>query len=235
MKKVITSVVLIFMLNALSVFAQDNTAPKGFTALFDGKTLENWQGLLHKPYDKPHKRASLKGDKLQKERDKANSSMKAHWSITESGELFFDGKGSSLATAKKYGNFEFHVSWKLTPNGDSGIYLRGLPQVQIWDPASPKSKKYGAEKGSGGLWNNPKKGKFPLVKADKPIGEWNDFRIIMIGDDVTIYLNEKLIVEKAPLVNLWQKGKPLPVREQIELQCHGDPIWFKNIYIKELP
>ena len=169
---------------------------------------------------------------LQKQ---ADEKMHKHWSITKDGELFFDGDGFSLATEKKYENFEFHVSWKIAQNSDSGIYLRGLPQVQIWDPANPKVQKHGAAKGSGGLWNNKVQGRFPLVKADKPVGEWNHFFIRMIGNKVTIWLNSELIVNDAVLENLWEKGKPIPVREQIELQCHGDPVWFKNIYIKELP
>ena len=214
----------------------DNVAPEGFTALFDGKTFNNWKGLLHGPYDKPHKRKELSVEKLKELQAKADESMKKHWHIEEE-VLFFDGKkgGHSLATAKKYGNFEFHCSWKIAPNSDSGIYLRGLPQVQIWDPNNKAAHKHGADKGSGGLWNNKNHGRWPLVLADKPAGEWNHFFIRMIGDSVTIWLNGKLIVNDAPLENLWEKGKPIPVMEQIELQCHGDPVWFKNIYIKELP
>ena len=215
----------------------DNVAPEGFTALFDGKSFANWKGLLHRPYDKPHKRNELSPEKLKEEQAKADASMKKHWHIEEGGVLFFDGKkgGHSLATAKKYGNFEFHCSWKIAKNSDSGLYLRGLPQVQIWDVTNEKAFKHGAEKGSGGLWNNKNLGRWPLVVADKPVGEWNHFFIRMIGDSVTIWLNGKLIVNDAPLENLWEKGKPIPVMEQIELQCHGDPVWFKNIYIKELP
>lgn len=223
---------------AIHLQAEDNKAPEGFVNLFDGKTLTNWKGLLHKPYDKPHKRNELESKKLEELQSKADESMRKHWHITDKGELFFDGEkgGHSLATVKNYGNFEFHVSWKLSKNGDSGIYVRGLPQIQIWDPANKKAHNHGADKGSGGIWNNPKGlGKFPLVKADKPIGEWNKFVIRMVGDDVTIHLNGQLVVDKQPLKNLWQKGKPIPVKEQIELQCHGDPVWFKNIYIKELP
>jgi len=215
----------------------DNVAPEGFTALFDGKTFNNWKGLLHGPYDKPHKRRGLSEDKLKELQAKADESMKKHWHIQEGGVLFFDGKkgGHSLATNKKYGNFEFHCSWKIAPNSDSGLYLRGLPQVQIWDVNNKAAHKHGSDKGSGGLWNNKNHGKWPLVVADKPVGEWNHFFIRMIDDSVTIWLNGKLIVNDAPLENLWEKGKPIPVREQIELQCHGDPVWFKNIYIKELP
>jgi hypothetical protein len=214
----------------------DNEAPEGFTALFNGKDLTNWKGLLLKPNDKPHKRASLSAEKLAPLQAKADEVMKAHWTITDKGELFFDGKkgGFSLATAKKYGNFEFHASWKIEANADSGIYLRGLPQVQIWDPTDKKAHKHGADKGSGGLWNNKVSGRWPLVMADKPAGEWNHFYIRMVDDSVSIWLNGKLIVNDAALENLWQKGTAIPTEEQIELQCHGDPIWFKNIYIKEL-
>jgi len=216
---------------------ESDSTPEGFTVLFDGKTFTNWKGLLHAPNDKPHIRAKLSPEKLKEEQAKADESMKKHWHIQEGGVLFFDGKkgGHSLATNKKYGNFEFHCSWKIAPNSDSGLYLRGLPQVQIWDVNNKAAHKHGSDKGSGGLWNNKNHGKWPLVVADKPVGEWNHFFIRMIDDSVTIWLNGKLIVNDAPLENLWEKGKPIPVREQIELQCHGDPVWFKNIYIKELP
>jgi len=223
--------------NALSQVKEDNVAPEGFTQLFNGKDLTNWKGLLDRPFDRPHKRKTLKADKLKELQAKADESMKKHWSVTDKGELFFDGEkgGHSLATLKQYKDFEFHVSWKIDKDGDSGIYLRGLPQVQIWDPANEKVKKHGAEKGSGALWNNPKEGKWPLVKADKPTGEWNHFFIRMIGDRVSIWTNGQLTVNDAPLYNHWEKGKaPIPVMEQIELQCHGHPTWFKNIYIREL-
>ena len=217
---------------------ESDSAPEGFTALFDGKTLNNWKGLLHSPNDKPHVRAKLTPEQLSAEQLKADESMRKHWQVLEDGTLFFDGKegGHSLASVKKYKNFEFHCSWKIEKNGDSGIYLRGLPQIQIWDPANEKSFKHGCQKGSGGIWNNPEgKGKWPLVKADKPVGEWNHFFIRMIEDKVTVWLNGKLVVNGQPLHNLWEKGKAIPDAEQIELQCHGDPVWFKNIYIKELP
>ena len=214
---------------------KNNVAPEGFTALFNGKDLTNWKGLLLKPYDKPNERRGLVKGRLAELQKKADETMNKHWSVTENGELFFDGKGFSLATIKKYGNFELHVSWKIAQNSDSGIYLRGLPQVQIWDPGNPKVQKHGAAKGSGGLWNNKLQGRFPLVMADKRAGEWNHFYIRMIGDKVTVWLNGQLVVNDAPLENLWEKNKPIPAVEQIELQCHGDPVWFKNIYIKELP
>jgi Domain of Unknown Function (DUF1080) len=211
---------------------KDNTPPEGFTALFNGKDLTNWQGLVELP-----QRAKLNPDELAEKQKAANEKYLPHWTI-EDGALVYDGKGQSLQTAKDYGNFELYVDWKIPPKGDSGIYLRGNPQVQIWDSehlADNLAEDRG--KGSGGLWNNPKgsPGKQPLKNADKPIGEWNTFHIIMVGDKATVFLNGEKVVDDAPLANYWEKGKPLPTTGPIELQHHGDKLWFKNIYIKELP
>ena len=170
-------------------------------------------------------------------RKRPTTKVLPHWPV-EDGVLVHDGKGNSLQTAKDYGNFELYVDWKIPPKGDSGIYLRGNPQVQIWDSDTlGDNLKDDRGTGSGGLWNNPKgsKGKTPLKKADKPVGEWNTFHIIMKGDKVTVFLNGEKVVDDAPLENYWEKGKPLPAKGPIELQHHGDKLWFKNIYIKELP
>jgi hypothetical protein len=197
----------------------DNKPPAGFMALFNGVDLTGWQGMV--PINK---RAALSPDQRAAAQEEANSKILPHWTVKD-GILVYDGKGNSLQTVKDYGNFELHVDWKIGPKGDSGIYLRGNPQVQIWeDPV-----------GSGGLFNNKNNPSKPLKVADKPVGEWNTFRIIMKGDKVTIYLNDVLVVDNTPLENYWEKGKPLPEVGPIELQHHGNPLYFKNIYIKELP
>lgn len=201
----------------------ESGAPDGFTPLFDGKTLNGWKGILAKPYDKPHKRRDLSKDELARLQAEADENMKEHWKV-EDGVIAFDGKGASLCTVKEYGDFELYVDWKITEKGDSGIYLRGLPQVQIWD----------RPEGSGALWNNKKAGNKPLVVADNPVGEWNTFKIRMVGDKVSVILNDKLVVDEVELENLWEKGKPIPAKGQIELQSHKSPLWFRNIKIKEL-
>jgi hypothetical protein len=211
-----------------------NTPPAGFTALFNGKDLAGWQGLAAGPNDNPFKRAGLSPEERTKVQTAANEVMKAHWKV-EDGALVFDGKGSSLATAKPYGDFDFYVDWKIPATADSGIYLRGTPQIQIWDPANPAQFPHGNQKGSGGMWNNKGPGKDPLVLADKPLGEWNTFHIRMIGEKVTIHLNGKLVVDGSPLENYWAPGKPLPRSEQIELQNHGNNLWFRSLYVRELP
>ncbi len=215
----------------------DNTAPAGFTALFNGKDLTNWKGLPAGKGEFPAGRAKLSAEELAAAQKEADENMKTHWKV-EDGALLFSGKGRSLCTAEKYGDFDFYVDWKIPANADSGIYLRGLPQVQIWDPANPAQFGAGNQKGSGGLWNNKgpgKEGKDPLVKADKPIGEWNTFHIRMIGDRTTIYLNGQTVVNNSILENLWEQGQPIPRAEQIELQNHGNNLWFKNIYVRPLP
>ncbi len=216
------------VLFAASLFAQakDNTPPEGFTALFNGKDLTGWQGLVEFP------QRSKDPEKYAAQIKAANDKYLPHWSVKD-GVIQYDGKGQSLQTVKDYGDFELLVDWKIGPKGDSGIYLRGSPQVQIWDPEK------NAGVGSGGLYNNTTNPSKPLKLADKPIGEWNHFRIVMKGDKVSIWLNEVLVVENTVLEGYWGRKKgepnpPIPVKGPIELQHHGDHLEFKNIYIKEL-
>jgi hypothetical protein len=213
-----------------SANAADNTPPPGFTALFNGKDLTGWKGLV----GSPKTRATMPKEELAKQQAEADKAAHEHWKV-EDGVLVFDGKGKSLCTAKDYANFELYVDWKIKEKGDSGIYLRGSPQVQIWDPKDEAQLKNGADKGSGALWNNKKNPRFPNVLADNPIGEWNTFLIKMVGEKVTIHLNGKLVVDNVTMENLWEPEKPIYPSGQIELQNHGNTLYFKNIYIKELP
>ncbi|OHB65888.1 MAG: hypothetical protein A2Y77_02515 [Planctomycetes bacterium RBG_13_62_9] len=207
-----------------------NQPPEGFVALFNGKDLTGWKGLLKGPYDNPDKRAALTADEAKQLQQEADENMRTHWKAAD-GILVFDGKGRSLCTAKDYGDFEMLVDWKIEKAGDSGIYLRGSPQVQIWDTGRVDS---GAQVGSGGLYNNQKNPSKPSKPADKPVGEWNTFRIIMIGDKVTVYLNDELVVDNVVMENYWDRKKPIYPAGQIELQNHGNFLYFRNIYIREI-
>ncbi len=151
-----------------------------------------------------------------------------HWHIRD-GAFYFDGKGYSLATDKDYGDFEMYVDWRLlTVRGDSGLYLRGSPQVQIWDAHNQWHI------GSGGLYNNKQHPSQALTIADRLVGDWNTFHIKMVGDKVTVWLNGVLVVDNTVLENYWDRSQSIFPKEQIELQCHGDPLEFKNIFIREL-
>jgi hypothetical protein len=201
--------------------AADNTPPEGFTALFNGKDLTNWKGLVANP----PKRAQMKPEQLAAEQKKADDVMRAGWRV-ENGELIFSGKGQNLCTVKDYGDFELWVDWKILPKGDSGIYLRGSPQVQIWERPTI---------GSGGLYNNQKNPSKPTAIADKPVGQWNTFFIRMVGDKVTVKLNGQLVVDNVTMENYWERAKPIYPTSAIELQNHGNELRFKNIYVRELP
>ena len=95
---------------------------------------------------------------------------------------------------------------------------------------------FGANKGSGGLWNNTKgaAGKDPLVVADKPLGEWNQFRIIQVGERTTVYLNGKLVVDHARLENYYDRNSPLQKAAPVLLQTHGGEIRWRNIFVHEI-
>jgi hypothetical protein len=210
----------------------DNTAPAGFALIFNGKDLTGWKGLMKSPLDNAAKRAALSSEERAKAQEEADANMREHWKA-DNGVLVFDGKGRNLVIAKDYGDFEMWVDWKIDHKGDSGIYVRNCPQIQIWDPANTRFAR--AALGSGALYNNITNPNDPLVVADKPIGEWNTFFIRMVGDKVTVYLNGKLVTDNVVLENYWERTKPIYPTGQIELQNHHDQLWFKNIYVKELP
>jgi hypothetical protein len=207
--------------------------PKGFKALLNGKDLSGWHGMPH--FD-PRKLAAMTKEEKEKQKKEWQEDFKKHWSI-ENGELVNDGHGPYATSDRDYGDMELLIEYKTVPKADSGIYLRGNPQVQIWDATEKEKFKYGCDKGSGGLWNNGANapGKDPLVLADKPFGEWNSFRIIMVKDVVTVYLNDKLVVDNAVMENFWDRSAPLWNSGPIQLQTHGGEIRWRNIFLRQIP
>jgi hypothetical protein len=223
------------LLTKLTVAQEHNQPPAGFKQLFNAKDLNDWTGGLDRD---PREVAALTGKERDEWREKMDKGIREHWSVDkEKGEIKSDGEGPFLSTKRDYGDIEMWVDWKIGKNGDSGIYLRGTPQVQIWDPSNEQVIPRGADKGSGGLWNNKKIGKDPLVKADHPIGEWNRMYIRMVGPYVLVKLNDKLTVENAPLDNIYDKtgNKPIPARGPIFLQKHGTETRFRNVFVREIP
>jgi HEAT repeat protein len=202
--------------------ATEILAAEGFVPLFNGEDLLGWRGLVEDPV----KRAKMTPAELAAAGRKADEDAAAHWKASD-GVLMFDGLGESLCTANDYRDFEMFVDWKIGPAGDSGIYLRGSPQVQIWDPAK-------FPEGSGGLYNNKLGPARPLAPADYPVGSWNTFHIVMRGDRVTVYLNDMRVVDGVVIENYWEREKPIYPAGAIELQAHTTPLEFKEIFIREL-
>ncbi len=200
--------------------------------IFNGKDLDGWYGL------NPHQLVKVAEDKKKAAIEGYQKEFKEHWTV-ENGELVNDGKGPYATTEKEYGDIEFEIDYKTVAKADSGIYLRGTPQIQIWDTTEEGGKwDRNADKGSGGLFNNTKgtPGQLPLVHADKPFGEWNHFKITQVGSRTTVYLNDKLVVDNAIMENYWDKTRqtPLPAKGPIHLQTHGGEIRWKNIKLREI-
>lgn len=224
--------VLPFLLSLFSINAAEITPPEGFRALFNGVDLSGWHGL------NPHSVAKLEGEKRDAALQKMRDEFAGHWRV-EKGELVNDGHGPYATTDEDLGDIEFQLEYKTVPKADSGIYLRGTPQVQIWD----KNQAFDPEKptrrphlGSGGLFNNTPGtlGRDPLSTEDRPFGQWNTVRIRQIGARTWVWLNKRAVVEGAVMENYWDREKPLPATGPVMLQTHGGEIRWRNIFVRDI-
>ncbi|MEO2014154.1 MAG: DUF1080 domain-containing protein [Fuerstiella sp.] len=207
-------------------------APEGFRPLFNGQDLDGWQG---RPHFDPRKLGEMIDEDRKAKISEWTADAKQHWTV-ENGELVNDGHGAYLVTNDDFGDYEFLLDYKTVPRADSGIYLKGTPQVQIWDYTDPRKFGIDSDLGSGGLWNNSAgtPGKNPFVLADKPFGEWNTFRIRQLGARTTVWMNGQLLVDNAIMENYWDRKSPLFAKGPIELQTHGGEIRWKNLFVREI-
>lgn len=230
-RTLIVATVLTFMTPAI-VQPDDVTPPDGFRAIFNGKNLDGWHGL------NPHRSAKLTGDKKEANIKQQREEFPQHWTV-ENGEFVNDGHGPYATTDEQFGDMEFLIEYKTVPKADSGIYLRGTPQVQIWDSGQafdPKRPTRKPHLGSGGLFNNTPgaSGRDPMVKADRPFGQWNQFRIRQLGGRTWVWLNQQLVVDGAVMENFWDRKQPLPEKGPIMLQTHGGEIRWRNLFVREI-
>lgn len=208
-----------------TVLAQGDGVPS-LVPLFDGASLSGWHGMGHVD---PYALAAMSAEAREAMLEKDNAELKQHWRV-DGGELVNDGAGPYLTTDAEYGDLELELEYKTVALADSGIYLRATPQVQIWDTTEAGGKwKLGADKGSGGLWNNKRNERMPLVLADRPFGEWNHVRIVQLGERTSVWLNQKLVVDHVVMENYWKADMPLRARGPIQLQTHGGEIRFRNV------
>ncbi len=228
MKRIVIGTLLTLGLASAS-FAQE--PPEGFESIFNGQDLTGWRAM---PHFSPIELAAMSETDRAAKFETWMADAKQHWTV-ENGELVNDGHGAYLVTEKNYRDYELLIDYKTVARADSGIYLKGNTQVQIWDYTDPSKFGIGSDLGSGGLWNNSAgaAGKDPFVLADKPYGEWNRFRIRQVGARTSVWLNGHLVVDHAIMENYWDRESPLFVDGPIELQTHGGEIRWRNIAVRE--
>lgn len=227
-----TLVAVVSFSTPIAASAAEPAPPSGFRALFNGKDLTGWHGL------NPHSVGKAEGEKKEAILKKMRDEFAQHWHV-QNGELVNDGTGPYATTDEELGDIELLIEYKTVPKADSGIYLRGNPQVQIWDKNqtfNPKNPTRRPHLGSGGLFNNTpdKPGRDPLVVADKEFGEWNSLHIIQIGARTWVWLNKQKVVDGAVMENYWDRTKPLAAKGPIMLQTHGGEIRWRNIFAREV-
>jgi hypothetical protein len=220
--------------------AEDTAAPgEGFVALFDGSSFEGWKhleafeghwvakkGVVSCDGKVPRKRGGERSLWTEKEFD--DFVLIVDWRLTGKPVLkpMNDFTDDGLIKRDKDGK---RITHEILHAGDSGIYLRGDPraQVNIWCQPMGSGDINSYHKDAS-LPEAIRRATMPRVKADNPPGQWNRFVITMRGDRVTVVLNSKTVIDRAVLPDVADRGP-------IGLQNHGDPIEFRNLFIKPLP
>ncbi len=242
------STVLAFITLVTAPLLAEGEVEDGFVSLFNGKNLTGWavpdgdnghwkvvDGVID--YDA---QSEATGDKnLWTEQEYGDFIMKIDWRLKQTSGFYDvpivlqDGSDLTDANGKK-------LTIKLL-NADSGIFLRGVgaAQLNIWCWPVGSGEVYGYRNNK----NTPpeiRAGVTPRINADKPVGEWNQFIIIMVQDRLTVILNNHMVLENAQLPDVPERGR-------IALQHHGGVnkdgsfkpasslVQFRNVWIKELP
>jgi hypothetical protein len=227
------AIIAIVSLGIETSASREPRAPANFRALFNGKDLTGWFG---RPHEDPRIAWALSPVAQALERSKHREEFEKHWKAAD-GALVNDGDGPYATSVEEFGDMELRLEYRTVAKADSGVYLRGNPQVQIWDTTEAGGKwNLGAQFGSGGLWNNSPGaiGKDPLVKADKPFGQWNSLRVVQVGERTWVWLNDKATVVAARMENYWDRKLPLWPKGPIQLQTHGGEIRWRNIMARDI-
>ncbi len=197
---------------------------EGWRLLFDGTSLSGWRAFK-------------------------SSTPPAGWKAVN-GELVRQDRGGDLMTADQFGDFELRLEWKVSKNGNSGIMFRVVEQgeypwetgaeFQILDNAGHRDGKDPMTSAGSNYAMHP-----PVRDVTRPVGEWNDVRLIVRGAHVEHWMNGVKLLDYELWSDDWTKrmqaskfakmpGYARAKRGHIVLQDHGDLVWFRNLKIKPL-
>jgi len=195
-----------------------------WTQLLDGNTLEHWRG--HRRPDVP-----------------------AGWVLTDGVLAFTPGiDGGDLITRDEFDDFELRLEWKISANGNSGIFFHVSEDYEQTYETGPEMQVLdNAVLGDSGDPRTSAGGNYalhaPRRDAAAPVGEWNRVRITVHGDRVEHWLNDVLVVSYRLWTAEWSAlvaaskfidmpGYGIQRKGHIALQDHGNRVWYRNARIR---
>ncbi len=219
-----------FVIVTLLLLAQvpnRGAAEQPFIPLFDGKTLAGWTTATGGP-------------------------VQRGWEVQQ-GALVRTGGGGAIFTEQEYADFDLRFEWRIARRGNSGVkyriarYDKGIYsnpgwlgyEYQIWDDANRGTPPH-MSAASIYLLQAPSDD-----KKLKPTGEFNTARIVAVGPRLEHWLNGEKVVDVDTTSDIWWRrvavtkfGEVKDIFKntsgRIQLQDHGDKVWFRNVRIREI-
>jgi hypothetical protein len=190
---------LLFVVPALHAQpVSDAEKKEGFVSLFDGKDFSGWR--------------FAEGSALPEK-------LPDNWKVEDSVIKLAGGALPHCASQWDYEDFDLRLEWRaMKDNYNSGLYIRSGRKVG----ANQINLKKGGE---GGIVGGKIDGAKTVPELQKPFTEWNDWRVLAVGDKVTFWCNGKLA---------WEGSGLQALRGYVGLQAEGAPIEFRNLRIREL-
>jgi hypothetical protein len=191
--------------------------------LFDGKTLQGWRSL-------------------------ASATPPSSWKVVD-GELVCEGGGGDLVSVEAFADFELELEWRVSEGGNSGIFFRAaLDGPNVWSTAPEMQVLDNARHADGTSPLTSAGSNYalhaPVRDVTKPVGEWNQARIVAVGPHVEHWLNGVKLLEYELGSPDWEArvkaskfaklaGYGRAISGHLALQDHGDRVWYRRISIRD--
>ncbi len=167
---------------------------------------------------------------------------------SKDGVLSTKGSRLRLTSIESFKDFELQMKFKLEEGAYGGVSLRARAMLDFWDTETlshpsiafgtlnERGKLYAGYKGSGGLSSNAAwtPGHSPSVIADKPRGEWNDLRLVLVGTRLSLWLNDVLVQDHVEVDNEQGRNSPLPASGHLQLVGYRGEIQWRDIEVREI-